>query len=75
MTTVTTDADIDLRDICDEYLIEEIESRGLLVETHESRIWHLIDVCQYRQAAQEALEAIENRAGKEGALTKYLVAE
>ena len=72
MTTVTIDVDINLGDVCDEELIEEIESRGLLEATYEGRVRHLMESGQYLQAAHEALEEIEKRAGKEGAMTRYL---
>lgn len=61
--------------VSDTDLIEEIESRGLLEATYEGRVRHLMESGQYLRAAREALEEIEKRAGKEGALTKYLVAE
>jgi hypothetical protein len=72
MTTVTIDVDINLGDVCDEELIEEIESRGLLEATYEGRVRHLMESGQYRHAAHEALEEIEKQAGKEGSLTRYL---
>lgn len=75
MTTVTTDVEICLAELSSEDLVEEIKSRGLLEATYEGRVRHLMESCQYLQAAREALEEIENRAGKEGALTKYIVGE
>ena len=75
MTTVTIDVEICLAELSSEDLVEEIKSRGLLEATYEGRVRHLMESGQYRQAAHEALEEIEKRSGKEGALTKYLVDE